>query len=318
MRVWIALGIVYVIWGSTYLAIRSLVETVPALLGSGARFLLAGLLFAAWLAARGGPGALRVTRRELAGCAVVGCALLLGGNGLVAVTEDAGTPSGLTALVIASVPLWVVVFRRLSGDRVARPTALWVLAGFAGVALLLAPGERPDGATVGGVLIAVGAAFCWATGSFASGRLTLPDHPIRSTAWQMIAGGATMAAVGLLAGEGGEVDLAATSTESAAAFAYLVVMGSLVAFTAYVWLLQHAPISQVATYAYVNPVVAIALGAVFAGEEVTPLVGAAAAVIVASVAGTVREEAPGVSGAEELGVPTGDEQAVVVQPERVP
>jgi drug/metabolite transporter (DMT)-like permease len=209
----------------------------------------------------------------------------------VAVAEDYGTPSGLTALVVASVPLWVVVFRTATGDRVRRATLLWVLGGFAGVAMLLLPGERPDDATVGGVLIVVAAAFCWASGSFASGRLALPDDPIRSTAFQMLCGGGAMALAGLVAGEGGQVDVGAFSTASVLAFAYLVVIGSLVAFTAYVWLLQHAPISQVATYAYVNPVVAIALGALFVGEEITPLVAVAALTIVLSVAGTVRQEA---------------------------
>ena len=291
MRVWIALWTVYVVWGSTYLAIRYMVETIPALLGSGLRFFTAGLVFATYLAARRGASALRITRRELAGCALVGMALLLGGNGLVAVAEDQGTPSGLAALVVASVPLWVVLFRKLAGERVARATALWVVCGFAGVAILLLPGERPDDATVGGVLIVVAAAFCWASGSFASSRLRLPADPIRSTAFQMLCGGGVMALVGVATGEAGDVDVGAFSTESVLGFAYLVLVGSLVAFTAYVWLLQHAPISQVATYAYVNPVVAIALGALFVDEEVTPLVGVAAIVIVLSVAGTVRQEA---------------------------
>ena len=292
MRIWIALWTVYIIWGSTYLAIRYMVETVPTLLGSGVRFLLAGLIFGTFLVVRRGVSSLRVSRRELASCAFVGCALLLGGNGLVAVAENSGTPSGLTALVVASVPLWVVVFRRLTGDHVARPTLLWVLLGFLGVAMLMLPGERPDDAAVGGVLIVVAAAFCWATGSFTSGKLPLPRDPIRSTSWQMICGGGTMALVGVVAGETGDVDFAAFSTESVLAFVYLVVMGSLVAFYAYTWLLANAPVSQVATYAYVNPVVAIGLGALFVGEEVTPLVGVAAVVIVLSVAGTIRQEAP--------------------------
>ena len=292
MRVWVALWTVYIVWGSTYLAIRYMVETVPALLGSGARFFLAGLVFATALLLRDGIGGLRVTRRELAGCAAVGCALILGGNGLVAVSEDHGTPSSLAALVVATVPLWVVVFRRLTGDAAARGTAVWVACGFAGVALLLLPGERPDDAPIGGLLIVVGAAFCWASGSFASSRLRLPSDPIRSTAWQMLIGGLAMTTVGLVAGEGGQVEFGAFSTESVLAFAYLVLIGSLVAFTAYVWLLQNAPISQVATYAYVNPVVAIVLGARFVGEEVTPLVAVAATVIVVSVAGTIKREAP--------------------------
>lgn len=291
MRVWIALWTVYIVWGSTYLAIRYVVDTMPALLSGGARFLLAGLLFAAWLVVRGGLSALRVTRAELAGSTFVGVALLLGGNGLVSVGEDEGVPSGLAALVIASIPLWVVVFRRLAGERVGRATPLWIAIGFAGVAVLLLPGDRPDDAPLGGMLILVAAAFCWATGSFASSRMAIPDDPIRATTVQMLIGGSVTILVGLAAGEGGGVRLEAFSWESIAAFAYLVFIGSLIAFTAYAWLLKHAPISQVATYAYVNPVVAIALGALFVGEDVTPLMAVAAVVICASVAGTIRGEA---------------------------
>lgn len=293
MRLWICLWTIYLVWGSTYLAIRYVVETMPALLSSGVRFFVAGLLFALYLVARRGFSALRVTRAELAGCAFVGIALLLGGNGLVAVGEDAGVPSGLAALIIASIPLWVVVFRRLWGERIGRTTPLWIAVGFAGVACLLLPGEHPGGASVGAMLILVAAAFCWAAGSFGSSRLSIPDDPIRATTVQMLIGGAVIIVVGLVAGEGSQVDVGGFSWESIVAFAYLVVVGSLCAFTAYAWLLKNAPISQVATYAYVNPVVAIALGALFVDEEVTLLMGVAAVVILASVAGTVREEASG-------------------------
>jgi drug/metabolite transporter (DMT)-like permease len=292
MRVWVALWTVYIVWGSTYLAIRYVVETMPALISGGVRFFLAGLLFATWLVVRRGWSALRVTRAELLGCSFVGVALLLGGNGLVSVGEDKGVPSGLAALVIASVPLWVVLLRRVFGERVGRATPLWVALGFVGVAVLLLPGDRPDEAPIGGMLILVAAAFCWASGSFASSKLAIPEDPIRATTVQMLVGGAACVVVGLLAGEGSEVDFAAFSWESVAAFAYLVLVGSQIAFTAYAWLLKHAPISQVATYAYVNPVVAIALGALFVDEEVTPLMGVAAVIILASVAGTIRQEAP--------------------------
>ncbi len=284
--VWAGLAVVYVVWGSTYLAIAIMVESVPPLLGSGARFFLAGLVFAAW---RG----VRVSRSELAGCAVVGVLLLLGGNGLVAVGEDAGVPSGLAALVIASIPLWVVVLRGLAGERPGRATVAWVALGFAGVALLLLPGDRPNAAPLGGLLVLVAAAACWAGGSFASGRLELPADPIRATAVQMLCGGGTMLLVALAAGEGGEVDPGAVTARSLAAYAYLVVIGSLVAFTTYVWLLRTAPLSLVATYAYVNPVVAIALGALVLDEEVTGLMLAGAGVIVLSVAGTLRRETGG-------------------------
>ncbi|MDQ4125963.1 MAG: EamA family transporter, partial [Actinomycetota bacterium] len=210
----------------------------------------------------------------------------------VSVGEDQGVPSGLAALVIASIPLWVVLFRRIAGERVGRATPLWIVVGFAGVAVLLLPGDRPDDAPIGGMLVLVAAAFCWASGSFASSRLAIPADPIRATSLQMLVGGGVTLLVGLIAGEGGQVDVSAFSWESTLAFAYLVLFGSLCAFTAYAWLLKNAPISQVATYAYVNPVVAIALGALFVDEEITPLMGVAAIVILASVAGTIREEAP--------------------------
>jgi drug/metabolite transporter (DMT)-like permease len=280
---WLGLLVIYVIWGSTYLAIAIMVETVPPLLGSGARFFLAGCVFALW---RG----VRVSRAELAGCALVGCLLLLGGNGLVAVGEDLGVPSGLAALVIASIPLWVVVLRSAAGDGVRRATIGWVVLGFGGVALLLLPGDRPEGASLGGLLVLVAAALCWASGSFASGRVALPQDPIRATAVQMLCGGGAMLTIALLAGEGGQVDPGAISGRSLAAFAYLVTAGSLVAFTTYVWLLRTAPLSLVATYAYVNPVVAIALGALVLDEQITGLMLVAAAVVIVSVAGTIRRE----------------------------
>ena len=292
MRVWIALWTVYLVWGSTYLAIRYVVETMPVMLSAGARFFVAGALFALWLVVRRGWEALRFTRAEVLGCGFVGIALLLGGNGLVSVGEDEGVPSGLTALIIATVPLWVILFRRVAGERLGRATPLWVALGFAGVALLLLPGDRPDDAPIGGMLILVAAAFSWATGSFLASRLAIPDDPIRAAALQMLLAGAAMGAVGLAAGEGGKVDFAAFSWESTVAFVYLVLFGSLCAFTAYAWLLKHAPISQVATYAFVNPVVAIALGALFVNEEVSGLMIVAAVVICASVAGTIRQEAP--------------------------
>ena len=289
-RVWVALWTVYIVWGSTYLAIRLMVRTMPALLGSGARFLLAGTIFAGYLLARDGRAALRLSRRQWASSALVGIALLLGGNGLVAVAENSGVASGLAALVIASVPLWVIVFRRLTGEVIGGATALSVAVGFLGVAVLLLPG-RPHGAPLAGLLVVVAAAFCWAAGSFVSGRVTVPEDPIRAASAEMLCGGAAMIVAGMLAGEGSQVHAGSISLQSLLAFAYLVVFGSLAAFTAYAWLLRHVPISRVATYAYVNPVVAIALGAIFVGEAITPVVIAGAAVIVSSVAVTVRHEA---------------------------
>lgn len=284
---WVGLWTIYLVWGSTYLAIRIMVRTVPALLGAGLRFALAGALLLAWLRVRRGPAS--VTARQLASAALVGTLLAAGGNGLVTVAER-HVPSGLAALIIASVPLWVVVLRALAGEHPRRATLAGVAVGFAGVGLLLLPGEQPAGVSVAGLLLLVLAAASWATGSVLSGRIDLPADPLRSTGLQMLFGGAVMLVAGLAAGELGGVRWDAFSAESLGAFAYLVLVGSLIAFTAYVWLLQHAPVSQVATYAYVNPVIAVFLGWVVLGERVGVLTLVGAAVIVASVASIVRRE----------------------------
>jgi drug/metabolite transporter (DMT)-like permease len=189
------------------------------------------------------------------------------------------------------VPLWVIVLRAVSKERVPRGTLWGVLLGFAGVALLVLPGDKPEHAPLAGMLLLVVAAFFWATGSFYSRRLPLPGDPLLSTAVQMLTGGAVILVAALVRGEFGSVHVEEFSARSIIALAYLVLIGSLVAFTAYVWVLQHAPVSKVATYAYVNPVIAVFLGWFVLSEEITPFVLAGAAVIVSSVAFIVRKEA---------------------------
>jgi drug/metabolite transporter (DMT)-like permease len=287
--VWLCLGIVYVVWGSTYLAIRVAVETMPPLLMGAARFATAGLLLYAVARARGAPSVRTLTRRQLGACWLVGSLLAAGGNGVVNVAEQY-IPSSLAALVISSVPLWVVVMRRATGDRVPRLTLASVAVGFAGVALLLLPGGATSvGKPIGFVLV-VCAAFSWALGSFSSRRVPLPGDALLSTAVQMTGGGLTLLVLGLATGETADVHASRFSTDSLLAFAYLIFIGSLVAYTAYVWLLQNAPISKVATYAYVNPVIAIFLGWAILSEKITTTTLIGAAVIVCSVAATVRRE----------------------------
>ncbi|MEA2391165.1 MAG: hypothetical protein QOK31_1274 [Solirubrobacteraceae bacterium] len=287
---WLALGTVYVVWGSTYLAIRVMVRTVPPLLGSGVRFLLAGVVLATWVRLRRGRAATTATRRQLGAAALAGSLLVAGGNGLVSVAER-HVPSGLAALIIASIPLWVVLLRVvLAGERAGRLTLVGVAAGFAGVGVLLLPGGRPAGAAFAGIALLLVAAFCWASGSFAAGRLALPADLLYASGVQMVAGGATSLVLGLAAGELGDVHLSRVSNASFAAFAYLVVVGSLVAFTAYAYALQNAPISKVSTYAFVNPVIAVFLGWAILSEDVRPTMLAGAAIIVASVASIVRGE----------------------------
>ncbi len=286
---WAALATIYVVWGSTYLAIRIMVETMPPLLGAGARFAVAGAVFLAILAWRGGRSRVRISRAQALGAALVGNLLCFGGNGLVTVAEQE-VPSGLTALIIGSVPLWVVLLRLGEGDRPARGTLAGVIVGLVGLALLVLPGDRPDGAPLWGVLLIVLAAVLWASGSFYSKRITLPADPWISTAWQMLIAGATMLAAGVIAGEASGLEPSKFSTDSLLAFAYLITFGAMLAYTAYTWLLSNAPISTVTTYAYVNPVIALALGAAILSEELTLVVLLGAAAIVAAVATVVREE----------------------------
>jgi drug/metabolite transporter (DMT)-like permease/GNAT superfamily N-acetyltransferase len=288
-KVWGALSIVYVVWGATYLGIRVVVETIPPMLSAGARFLVAGAAFWLFLRVRRGAAAVRITRPQFLAAAATGALLLLGGNGLVTLAER-DIPSALAALIIASVPLWVVLFRFISGERPTTLTLLGVAIGFVGVAILMLPGERPEGATVGGFVLLLLAAASWATGSYYSRGWPLPRDAFVSTSWQMIIGGVVMLAIALVAGEFNGFSPADVSGRSLAGWLFLVGAGSLMAFTAYVWLLQNAPISKVATYAYVNPMVAIFLGWALLSEEITATIIAGASLIVASVALVVTRE----------------------------
>ena len=289
LRLWLALATVYLVWGSTYLAIRVVVETMPPLLSAAARFLVAGGILCAWLVLREGKAALRVSGRELAGAGAVGLLLLLGGNGLVTIAEQEA-PSGLSALIIGIVPLWVVLLRLLAREAVSAVTLAGVAVGFLGVGVLVVPADRPDGAALWSVLVLVVAAASWAAGSFISGRVALPRSIAVTTALEMLLGGAALVVVGLAAGEGSELAAGGYAGRSWLALAYLVLAGSLLAFTAYSWLLQNAPVSTVATYAYVNPVVAVVLGWLILSEELTLAMLAGAAAIVVSVAFVVRQE----------------------------
>jgi drug/metabolite transporter (DMT)-like permease len=290
-RVWSALGAIYLIWGSTYLAIRLMVETMPPALGAGIRFVLAGGAMVAALAARGGGlRAIRIPRRQLIACAVVGTLLAAGGNGLVTVAER-DVPSGLAALLVATVPLWIVLYRTLTGDRVAPVTLAGVALGFAGVGVLLLPGGRPASVPLGMTLLIVLAAASWGLGSVVAQRVSLPRDPLLATGWQLLIGGLVACAGGLIAGEAGAFHPSAFSGKSVAAFAYLVVVGSIVAFSCYAYLLAHAPISQVSTYAYVNPTIAVALGAVFLNERIATATVAGMVLVVLSVAIIVQCEA---------------------------
>lgn len=287
--VWAALWVVYIVWGSTYLAIRVTVETLPPLLAMGVRFLIAGLIVYTVLLIKRGRAGVRVSPRQLVSCAIVGTWLFLFGNGMVAVAE-LELPSSLAALIIASVPLWVIIMRAFTGDRVSLGTLAGVAVGFTGVAILVLPGNRPSGVPTWSIMLIIFASAGWAIGSFLSTRISMPKDLLVSSSYQMMGGGIALVIGGLVRGEASGFDASSWSGASLWGFLYLITMGSLVGFTAYAWLLQNAPISKVATYAYVNPVVAIFLGWLILSEAVTTNTILGALVIVISVAFIVRKE----------------------------
>ena len=287
-KVWTALGLVYVVWGSTYLAIRYVVDGLPPLLTAATRFALASALIGTYIAVRRGREPFRASRRQWLSAAGVGLLLLLGGNGGVTLAEDAGLPSGLTALLVAGVPLFVVILRLLTKDHPRPRTLLGVAIGFVGLAVLLLPGARPTGVPVLAALTVVLSSALWSIGSFIATRIDLPKDPLVTTVAEMLGGAVGLVVAGLLRGE--TVPTSGVKASAVLALAYLVVFGSVVAFTAYSWLLGVAPVSKVATYAYVNPVVAVALGAVVAHERVTVAGIVGGLITLLAVAVVVSEE----------------------------
>ena len=284
---WTALWAVYLIWGSTYLFIAIAVETIHPLAAVSTRFIAAGLIMSAIVLQRG--GSMRISRRELASCVLIGC-LLPGGNAVLFFAEE-HVATGLASLLIASVPLFVVLLRLWARERLRPRTLAGVAVGFAGVAILLRPG---GGATAGGIALCLLSAAMWGVGSVAGARLPMPRDAFAATAWEMLAGGLLMLPWGIAdAGSRGP------SVGSVLAWVYLVTAGSVVGYTAYTWLLAHAPLATVSTYAYVNPVVAILLGVVFRNEHLTGRILIGAAIVVAAVAGVVRQEPPAATAPEE-------------------
>jgi drug/metabolite transporter (DMT)-like permease len=286
-RLWPPLVIVYLAWGSTYLAIRVMVETVPPLFGAGLRFIAAGMLLCAVLLALGGKTRLRIDARQAVAAAVVGTLVLGGGIGLLTLAERR-VPSGLAALVIATVPLWIVVLRLLARERVPRTTLAGVFVGFVGVAILVLPADGTAGSPFGWLAVLLAAALFTAIGAMAADRLTLPDDTLLSTALEMGVAGGVLLVAAVAANEPAQLDPDELSSRSLAAFAYLVLIGSLLAYSAFVWLLQNADPSTVATYAYVNPAVALLLGWAVLSEEITLTILTGALLVLASVVVSVR------------------------------
>jgi drug/metabolite transporter (DMT)-like permease len=288
----IALLTVYVVWGSTYFAIAVVIDTLPPLLSAGVRYCTAGILMAGVLVAnarlrRGAQPIERLSRAQWRTTAIVGVLLLLGGNGGVVLAE-LRIPSGMAAVLVATVPLWLAVLDAvITGRRPTRLAVFGVVAGLAGVAVLLVPVEGIDGLDPIGVLLVVGAAISWAVGSMIARHQPMPRSGLLSTAMEMAAGGVALVLAGMALGEMGRTDLASASLESVVALLYLVVFGSIVAFTAYTWLLANVPVTTVGTYAYVNPIVAVALGTILLSEPITLRTLAATVIIIGAVVAMV-------------------------------
>lgn len=308
----VALGIVYVVWGSTYLAIRIMVRGLPPLASASWRFLVASVLLAAILAARSGLHRLVVERRQLIGCAVLGLLLPALGNGLVSIGESNGAPSGIAALLVAAVPLWIIVYRALAGDRPGRRTVLGVLVGFGGLVGLIAASGIGGEVKVLPCLVIVCATLCWSFGSWSSARLSLPGDPFVVAVYEMAFGGLALAVLALLHGE--SLDPRTGTPHAWLAWLYLVVFGSMVAFTSYVWVLGAAPISLVATYAYVNPVVAVFLGWAILAEPVTIAILLGGLVAVVGVAIVVAAERPAKPAADQPSDPSPPGRSVAGDP----
>jgi drug/metabolite transporter (DMT)-like permease len=286
-KVWIALWTVYIIWGSTYLGIELAGETMPGLFAAGVRFTLAGLLMLGFIAWRRGARALRATRAELLAAAVVGL-LLPGANSLLFITEQE-VPIGLTSLIIASIPLWVLLLQLAARERPDLVSSLGLIVGFGGIVLLVKPGGGSG--SLGYLLLTVAAAFMWALGSFLAPRIPVPRDALVATGYEMLAGGLVLLVVGTAAASPSELDPSSWSARSVLGLVYLITFGSIVGYSAYSWLLANAPLGQVSTYAYVNPVVAIALGVIVLDESLTLRIVVGALLILVSVAIVLRREA---------------------------
>jgi drug/metabolite transporter (DMT)-like permease len=291
VRVWIALGTIYVVWGSTFLAIAVVVRDLPPFLAMGLRHLVAGSVLFTWVWWR--RGKLDIGRKEWGAAFIFGGLLFLAGHGGLAWAQQ-DVPSGVAALLVGTIPLWFAILAWIAlGERLGRRAVLGLVLGFAGLALLVDPSGHEGAKPLGALVIAFGA-FAWAAGSIWSRRLPLPSDTLLSAAMGMLAGGTLLAVFSAITGE---LDDAHFTPEALTAIAYMVVVGSLIGFSAYVWLLKVAPASTVSTYAYVNPVIAVLLGWAFNDEVITGRTLIAGAAIVVGVALMVsrpgqREEAP--------------------------
>jgi len=283
-KIWIALLALYIVWGSTYLGIRFAVETIPPFLHAALRFLISGVILYAWRRSAGDPAP---TAGNWKSTAIVGTALLLGGNGLVAWAEQS-VPSGIAALMISTSPFWLVLFEsmRTGGTRPTWQAILGLVVGFGGVFILIGPSEITgveNSFDTFGVILLLLAPLFWSMGSIYARGADMPKSTLLSTGMQMLTGAVALFIVSVVKGELNGFSFGLVSMRSWLALAYLVTFGSLIGFVSFGWLLHNAPVSLTSTYAYVNPVVAVLLGYLFADEVLNGRILVATAIIIGSV-----------------------------------
>ena len=284
IRIWIPLLSIYLIWGSTYLAIRFAVETIPPFLMAATRFLIPGIILFVWRNFAGDP---KPSIKEWKSTIIIGLLLLVGGNGGVTWAEQY-LPSGIAALVIGSVPLWIILLNlfRPEGRQLKKSVIIGTIIGFFGIAFLIGPnqlGGSSEKIHPLGIITILLAAIFWSAGSLYSHHAEMPDSPLLSTGMEFLAGGTGLLIMGMLTGEVGKVNFSTITSKSILSLVYLIIFGSLIGFVAYTWLLRNAPISLVSTYAYVNPLIAILLGNLLANEPINLRILTSAAIIIGSV-----------------------------------
>ena len=301
-KIWIALLALYIVWGSTYLAILFAVDTIPPFLQAGLRFLISGLILVIWRRAAGDE---MPSLKQWRSLAIIGTLLLLGGNGLVSFAEQR-IASGVAALIIGTVPLWLVLIEALrpGGVRPSWRAIIGLIVGFGGIYLLIGPSELTGKFQfdILGTLVLLTAALLWSIGSIYSRSAELTKSALMTTGAEMLAGSIPIFIVSILFGEWKSFSFAQVSVQSWLALLYLITFGSMIGFVAYIWLLQNAPVSLVATYAYVNPLVAVLLGSWLAQESLTGRTLVAAGIIIGSVVF--------INSARQVKVKTGPLQAV--------
>ena len=293
VRIWIAIISVYIVWGSTYLAIRFAVQTMPPFLMAGVRFLISGSLLYLIRRVLGDP---QPTSQEWRSASIIGIFLLVGGNGGVVWAEQ-WVVSGVAALLVATAPLWMILIDTLHprGHKSGPKVILGVILGFAGIFILIHPFQsmRQGDIHLIGALVLILASLFWSIGSLYSRQAKLPSSPLLGTGMEMLAGGGGLLLLGILSGEMRQLSWGSISKESWLGLIYLIVFGSWIGFTAYTWLLRTAPTPLVSTYAYVNPIVAVFLGYFIAEEPLTLRILIATVLVVGSVALiTITQQSP--------------------------